>query len=59
VTSRHSFVAQGIEPAKAAAGAVYLHGAAGDRCAKELSQCAMLPTDMIDMLPRLFLESER
>lgn len=54
-----SFVAQGIEPAKAAAGAVYLHGAAGDRCAKELSQCAMLPTDMIDMLPRLFLELER
>ncbi len=54
-----SFVAQGIEPAKAAAGGVYLHGAAGDLCAKELSQCAMLPTDMIDMLPRLFLELER
>jgi NAD(P)H-hydrate epimerase len=54
-----SFIAQGIEPAKAAAGAVYFHGAAGDRCAKEFSQCAMLPTDIIDMLPKLFLEIER
>jgi len=54
-----SFVAQGIEPAVAAAGAVYLHGEAGDRCAAELSKCAMLPTDLINMLPRLFLEMER
>lgn len=54
-----SFVAQGIEPAKAAAGAVYLHGAVGDLCARELSQCAMLPTDLIQRLPELFLELER
>nr|WP_319488161.1 NAD(P)H-hydrate dehydratase [uncultured Caproiciproducens sp.] len=54
-----SFIAQGIEPAKAAVGAVYFHGAAGDRCAEEFSHCAMLPTDLIDMLPRLFLEIER
>jgi hydroxyethylthiazole kinase-like uncharacterized protein yjeF len=54
-----SFIAQGIEPARAAAGAVYLHGAAGDRCAEEYSQCAMLPTDLINKLPELFLEFER
>jgi hydroxyethylthiazole kinase-like uncharacterized protein yjeF len=54
-----SFVAQGMDPVKAAVGAVYLHGAAGDRCAKELSQCAMLPTDMLKMLPGLFLEIEQ
>lgn len=54
-----SFIAQGIEPAKAAVGAVSLHGAAGDRCAKEFSKCAMLPTDIIEMLPKLFLEIER
>lgn len=54
-----SLIAQGIEPAKAAVAAVYLHGAAGDRCAKEFSEHAMLPTDMIDMLPKLFLEIER
>lgn len=53
-----SFVAQGVEPALAAAGAVNLHGKAGDRCATELSKCAMLPTDLINMLPRLFLEME-
>lgn len=54
-----SFIAQNIEPAKAAAGAVYLHGAAGDRCAKAFSKCAMLPTDMINMLPKLLLEIEQ
>lgn len=54
-----SFIAQGIEPAKAATGAVYLHGLAGDRCAEQFSQAAMLPTDMIEMLPKLFLEIER
>ncbi len=54
-----SFLAQGIEPAKAAMAAVYLHGMAGDRCAAEFSQCAMLPTDLINMLPKLFLEIER
>ncbi|WP_444657794.1 NAD(P)H-hydrate dehydratase [Caproiciproducens sp. R2] len=54
-----SFIAQGIDPAAAAVGAVYLHGEAGDRCAKAFSQYAMLPTDMIGMLPGLFLELER
>ena len=38
---------------------MYLHGEAGDRCAREYSQCAMLPTDLIGMLPKLFLEIER
>lgn len=54
-----SFIAQGIPPETAAAGAVYLHGKAGDRCAERFSQCAMLPTDLIHMLPRLFLEIGR
>lgn len=53
-----SFAAQGINPAQAAAGAVFLHGVSGDRCAKELSKCAMLPTDMIEMLPKVFTELE-
>ncbi|HEX2985833.1 MAG TPA: NAD(P)H-hydrate dehydratase [Caproiciproducens sp.] len=54
-----SFIAQGIDPARAAAGAAFLHGMAGDRCAKQFSQCAMLPTDMIEMLPKLFSEIGR
>ena len=44
---------QGIEPLKAAACAAWLHGAAGDLCADELGQYAMLPTDMLNVLPRL------
>ena len=44
---------QGIEPLKAAACAAWLHGAAGDLCASELGQYAMLPTDMLSALPRL------
>jgi NAD(P)H-hydrate epimerase len=54
-----SFAAQGIEPGLAAAGAVYLHGLAGDRCAERLSQTAMLPTDLIETLPSLFSEIGR
>ncbi len=54
-----ALAAQGIDLIQAAAGAVYLHGAAGDRCAQKLSQCAMLPTDIIDALPELFLQIEQ
>lgn len=44
---------QSMEPLKAAACAAWLHGAAGDLCASELGQYAMLPTDMLSALPRL------
>ena len=54
-----SFAAQGIAPYDAAVGAVYLHGLAGDRCAMEKSQSAMLPTDLVAMLPELFLKIGR
>lgn len=54
-----AFTAQSVEPTFAAICGAYLHGMAGDYCAKQLSQRAMLPTDMIDELPRLFLEFER
>ena len=46
-------LAQGMEPLKAAACGAWLHGAAGDLCARELGQRAMLPTDMLEALPRL------
>ena len=48
-----SLLGQGIEPLHAAACGVWLHGAAGDICAKELGQYAMLPSDMLEALPRL------
>ena len=44
---------QGMKPLEAAACATWLHGAAGDLCAQERGQRAMLPTDMLDALPRL------
>ena len=44
---------QGISPIEAVALAVWLHGAAGDRCAQEMGQYGMLPTDMLERLPRL------
>lgn len=44
---------QGMEPMKAAACAAWLHGAAGDICARELGQYGMLPTDLLNVLPRL------
>ena len=46
-------VGQGIAPLEAAACGAYLHGAAGDLCAAQLGQYAMLPTDMLHILPRL------
>lgn len=48
-----SLLGQGIEPVNAAAVAVWLHGAAGDGCAERLGQYAMLPTDLLEELPRL------
>lgn len=48
-----SLLGQGLEPLTAAACGVWLHGAAGDLCAQELGQYGMLPTDMLNVLPRL------
>lgn len=48
-----SLLGQGIAPLEAAACGAWLHGAAGDLCAKEQGQYAMLPTDMLNALPRL------
>lgn len=44
---------QGIDPLEAAACGAWLHGMAGDLCARELGQYAMLPSDMLHILPRL------
>lgn len=44
---------QGIAPLEAAACGAYVHGKAGDICADQLGQYGMLPTDMLQVLPRL------
>ncbi len=51
-------LAQGISPADAACGGVYLHGLAGDKAANRLSQRALLPTDVLEELGTLFAEWE-
>lgn len=48
-----SLVGQGISPVLAAACGAWLHGAAGDECARNLGQYGMLPSDMLQILPRL------
>ena len=48
-----ALLGQGIDPLEAAACGAWLHGAAGDICAQELGQYSMLPSDMLDVLPRL------
>lgn len=48
-----SLLGQHLEPMLAAACGCWLHGKAGDVCAASLGQYGMLPTDMLEALPRL------
>ena len=48
-----ALLGQGIAPLEAAACGAWIHGAAGDICAAEIGQYGMLPTDMLNVLPRL------
>jgi NAD(P)H-hydrate epimerase len=48
-----ALLGQGIDPLKAAAFGAFLHGMAGDLCAEAMGQYGMLPTDMLQILPRL------
>lgn len=48
-----SLIGQGVEPLTAAACGAWLHGSAGDLCAKRIGQYGMLPQDMIRVLPEL------
>ncbi|MGI5856196.1 MAG: NAD(P)H-hydrate dehydratase [Candidatus Merdivicinus sp.] len=49
-----SLLAQGAPTVSAAVAGVYLHAAAGDMAAQNLTQYAMLPSDLIDELPYVF-----
>ncbi len=50
-----SLIAQGRLPFDCACAAVYLHGLAGDFAAKKLGKISMLPSDIIDELPKAFI----
>ena len=48
-----ALLGQKLPPLTAAACGAWLHGAAGDICAREIGQYGMLPGDMVKVLPRL------
>lgn len=54
-----AFLAQGLSAADAAVCGVYLHGAAGDLAAEELSRQSLMASDLITALPNLFSQIER
>lgn len=54
-----AFLAQGISPFEAAAAGVHLHGLAADLAAKQLSQYAMLPSDLPYYLSKILSEHGR
>ena len=49
-----SLIGQGAPALEAAACAVWLHGRAGDLCARDLSEYAMTPLDLTGRLPAVF-----
>ena len=51
-----SLLAQGMEPAEAAAAAVWCHGRAGDYAAQSKGFRGMTPGDLVEMLPRVWKE---
>jgi hydroxyethylthiazole kinase-like uncharacterized protein yjeF len=54
-----ALLAQSYAPATAAVFGVYLHGYAGDIAASHFSEEAMLPTDLIHCLGKVFLELKK
>ncbi len=54
-----SLVAQGVQPDQAAALSVYMHGLAGDCSATQYTEYSMLPTDLLDDIPGIFLKLEQ
>lgn len=48
-----SLLGQGLSARKAVPMAVYLHGLAGDVCAKEKGEYGMAPTDIVEVLPKV------
>ena len=53
-----SLLAQGMPPFEAAAAAAWIHGRAGDLCEQKLTQRGMTPSDLIAMLPDVWMELE-
>ena len=52
-----ALLAQGLAPFEAACLAAHLHGRAGDLAAEQLSQAALIATDLLDFLPAAMKEA--
>lgn len=50
------FIAQGIEPTKAAIAAAYVHGCAGDKAAEKFGEYGLIAGDMVKELPFVIKE---
>lgn len=50
-----SLTAQGFDSFKSSCSGVYIHALAGDLAKQKYGEISMLPTDMIDMLPKAFV----
>lgn len=48
-----ALIGQGLPLLQAAAAGAWIHGAAGDICAEQLGTYGMLPSDMLNVIPRL------
>ena len=48
-----ALIGQGLPPLQAAAAGAWIHGAAGDICSEKVGIYGMLPSDMLDVIPRL------
>ena len=48
-----AFVAQGLDPFRAAVWAVHFHGKAGDLAIREKSELSLMPSDLINALPHV------
>ena len=51
-----AMLCQGLPPLAAARLAVHVHGLAGDLAAAQLGQVGMIASDLLDFLPKAFLE---
>lgn len=51
------FMAQGMEPCRAACSAVYIHSMAGRAAADDIGERYMLPTDLLNYLPEGYQEA--
>ncbi|MBX2872373.1 MAG: NAD(P)H-hydrate dehydratase [Saprospiraceae bacterium] len=54
-----SLLAQGYAPADATVVGVFLHGSAGDLAAQDISENALLPSDLINYIGKVFLSLKK